>query len=68
MPITLARVWTANHRSPESSVLGRSFQLVPGVTHLDDVSLEVMLPGVSWATSSPLSLRVSLQCLPADVD
>ncbi len=50
-------VWTTNHRSPEFSVLGHSFQLVPGVTHLEDVSLEVMLPGVSWvATSMPAPL------------
>ena len=44
-----------------------SLQLVPGHLHSLSVCLQVSAPGVSWATSFPLALRVPCEGLSDDV-
>ena len=52
---------------PPCSVLCHSFQILPSITLYLHLSNKVSPPGISWSSSSPLSLRVPLQGLASDV-
>lgn len=49
MPVTPVSVWAANNRSPDSSVLGHSLQLSPGIIHLQGHVARCFLEGLSSA-------------------